>query len=560
MPFLRCILLCLSALLFPLSGGADAVIRANPSMGEINLDESLYTYQSDDSLSLTKELGNNFFSRFQPYDKPSYKFGYSTQWHWLSFTLEHHDDELRRYFLVTQSAFIQEYDFFLVDLATNKIIKTIHTGTHRPFANRDIQNRFFVFSFPMQPHSTYRIYTRVHNAGGNLIQPVRLFTGNGFHEFQQTNNIFIAGVLAFLLLGCLVSFSLWINFFERIFAYYALYLFCIFLYLGSYEGYTYQYLWRDVPLLADVSRMFYLPSVLLMFVFVYKVLWTEADKLVNTKRIGTVIICMVGILALVCSIPGHLFPYRNYVTMFLNLFVMSIMLLTMYMMALKLRQRYKPAYLLTLAFLPGIVYGLIMISNYWGLISINRKSNFLQYGLSICTLSEMGILLWMLLFRFRNIQRLQKLSAERMRLYRRLASKNGDDTDKELLSYTNSKYDKVEIEELYGRIKNLMEKDKPYLDTQLHLHRLAQLLDCHPNMLSQCINQMEGRNFNDFINQYRLALVMKMLFDERYASFSVEGIGMEAGFSSKSTFYPAFKKHTGKTPTEYRKAHKKESL
>ena len=247
--------------------------------------------------------------------------------------------------------------------------------------------------------------------------------------------------------------------------------------------------------------------------------------------------------------------------MVMNLFVFGLLSLTVYLLVLKLWQRYKPAYLLSLAFLPGILYGMLMISNYWGFISINRKSNFVQNGLSICTLLEMTILLWMLLFRLRNIQRLQKLSAERMRLYIKLANKysNGQ-TDKESESYSNSKYDKAEIEQLYGQIKELMERDKPYLDAQLSLNRLAQLLHCHPHMLSQCINQMEGRNFNDFINHYRLGQAMKMLFDTKFAGYSVEGIGLEAGFSSKSTFYPAFKKHTGKTPTEYRKEHMKAPL
>jgi len=131
-----------------------------------------------------------------------------------------------------------------------------------------------------------------------------------------------------------------------------------------------------------------------------------------------------------------------------------------------------------------------------------------------------------------------------------------EDEEKETLSYVNSKYDKAEIEELCAKIKSMMDEKRPYLDEELNLNKLAHQLSCPPHMLSQCINQMEGRNFNDFINQYRLKEAMKMLMDAKFSSFSVEGIGLEAGFSSKTTFYTAFKKQTGTTPTEFRKSSK----
>ncbi|MEL6256529.1 MAG: helix-turn-helix domain-containing protein [Bacteroidota bacterium] len=71
--------------------------------------------------------------------------------------------------------------------------------------------------------------------------------------------------------------------------------------------------------------------------------------------------------------------------------------------------------------------------------------------------------------------------------------------------------------------------------------------------LSQIINQKEGKNFFDFINGYRVEEVKRNLADPNFDHFSILGIGLEAGFKSKSTFNAVFKKMTGHTPTAYKK-------
>ena len=49
-----------------------------------------------------------------------------------------------------------------------------------------------------------------------------------------------------------------------------------------------------------------------------------------------------------------------------------------------------------------------------------------------------------------------------------------------------------------------MEENKPYLDPELSLQKLARQLGIQANALSRLINDGTGRNFNDFINVYRV--------------------------------------------------------
>jgi len=390
---------------------------------EIGLDSIVLTMTSEDSLGVNQVLQAGFLDSFTPYRNGTYQFGYSKKWHWLSFSVTNATHENKRYMMVTQSTFIHYYDFVLVDPLGSRIVKKVKTGVVYPFTARDVKNRYFVFSFQIPAQSTYRVYTRVHNDAGSLIQPVRLFTEKGYQEWQPVNNLLTSSILSVLLLGVVVSMFLLSSFFERIYYYYACYLLSIFLYFASYEGFTCQYLWPSSLFLTDMSRMFYLPSVIYMFYFVTRILSSESGRLYLIKRLGKYLVMIIVPLFIICCIPGSVFPHRNQISVVMNMFVLVLLILSVCALVVKLKQGYKPAYLLSFAFLPGILYGVIMIVHYWGAISINRNSYFVQYGLSFCTLLEMCILLWMLLFRFKNIQRLQKLSAEMVVLYMRLATK-----------------------------------------------------------------------------------------------------------------------------------------
>ena len=72
--------------------------------------------------------------------------------------------------------------------------------------------------------------------------------------------------------------------------------------------------------------------------------------------------------------------------------------------------------------------------------------------------------------------------------------------------------------------------------------------------ISKLINGREGCNFSDYINKYRVSEAKKLLADKNFDPYTIVAIGLECGFNSKSTFYTAFKKFTGQTPTQYREA------
>lgn len=104
----------------------------------------------------------------------------------------------------------------------------------------------------------------------------------------------------------------------------------------------------------------------------------------------------------------------------------------------------------------------------------------------------------------------------------------------------------------FVRLRQFMEKEKPYLDSNLTLYNLAASLKLSPTLLSQAINQHAKQNFFDFVNQYRVEQVKQQLQAGADYQHTLLGIALDAGFNSKTSFNRAFKKFTGMTPSEYK--------
>jgi AraC-like DNA-binding protein len=102
-----------------------------------------------------------------------------------------------------------------------------------------------------------------------------------------------------------------------------------------------------------------------------------------------------------------------------------------------------------------------------------------------------------------------------------------------------------------SKILELVEQEKAYEDAELSLVQMARKLKTNPSLLSKAINQGFGKNFNDFINHYRIEAVKEKLQSGEQKTQTLLGIAYDCGFNSKATFNRAFKKATGTSPKEW---------
>jgi ligand-binding sensor domain-containing protein/AraC-like DNA-binding protein len=109
------------------------------------------------------------------------------------------------------------------------------------------------------------------------------------------------------------------------------------------------------------------------------------------------------------------------------------------------------------------------------------------------------------------------------------------------------------LNEYAAHLAQSMEKEKPYLDPDLTLAKLAQATAIPAKHLSQVINERYRQNFNDFVNRYRVEAAKRRLLDPAAREFKLLRIAFESGFNSKSVFNAAFKSHAGLSPSEFRR-------
>ncbi len=109
------------------------------------------------------------------------------------------------------------------------------------------------------------------------------------------------------------------------------------------------------------------------------------------------------------------------------------------------------------------------------------------------------------------------------------------------------------IQNFIKKMNDAMAVEKVYLNENLNLRDFALHLKSDPNLISFILNSALNKNFHDFVNHYRVEEVKNKLNDPRSEHLSLLGIGLEAGFNSKTTFNRVFKQVTGMTPTEFQK-------
>lgn len=120
------------------------------------------------------------------------------------------------------------------------------------------------------------------------------------------------------------------------------------------------------------------------------------------------------------------------------------------------------------------------------------------------------------------------------------------------IKYAATKMEGHELQQCCNKVGQFMKSNRPYLDSDLTLPKLAEDLNISTHHLSQVINEMHDKNFFNFINKYRVEEVKRKIQDPKYQNYSLLGIAYESGFNSKSAFNRVFKNLTGITPSRYR--------
>lgn len=118
--------------------------------------------------------------------------------------------------------------------------------------------------------------------------------------------------------------------------------------------------------------------------------------------------------------------------------------------------------------------------------------------------------------------------------------------------YERSGLDEAAARQLLARIHELLTRDRLYSRVDLTLAHLATAAGATPHQVSEALNRYAESSFTDVITRMRVENVKAQLRDPVNDLFTIEGIGLSAGFGSRSALYAAFKRLEGVTPTMFR--------
>lgn len=195
-----------------------------------------------------------------------------------------------------------------------------------------------------------------------------------------------------------------------------------------------------------------------------------------------------------------------------------------------------------------ILYTVALLKNILKFSDYPHISEWIKIGLLV---SSLFIFCWYLFKALNNPDLFRNIDSK-LKLVSELVS--------EEKSCEQSTIDEREYNEELLKLKKYMVEKKPYLNSSLTIQDVSNDIEIPVRDLSLLINHQIGQHFYDFVNTYRIENAMEILKDASKSKVTILEILYEVGFNSKSSFNTAFKKHTGNTPTSYRKDLKISSL
>jgi len=111
--------------------------------------------------------------------------------------------------------------------------------------------------------------------------------------------------------------------------------------------------------------------------------------------------------------------------------------------------------------------------------------------------------------------------------------------------------DKVKYEEEIAAIESYLTNNKPYLKQGFSINEFSMAVGLPAKLVSFLINNHFDKNFNDFVNTYRIAQVTDCIKAGDFNQFTLYALATQAGFSNKTSFVDAFKKVHNCTPSHF---------
>jgi AraC-like DNA-binding protein len=503
--------------------------------------------------------------------------GYRERRAWLRLRLHNPDTLAREVILLTQNPNLSQVQLGF-RAAGDTVAHLLYSLSYRtPQHARPLPHLYFALPLNLAPGQTTVCYLQLGVEVGSLHTPLQVFSPTGFQAWSWRLNIWNALFYALMFGAGITALLLMIVTGRLTYLVYSTFLVCTVTWLSFSDGYFYEIIngidRYDVHFLRGVFQQLMLG---LLAVFVIGILQSFGLRRTWSWRLRW---ALGGCYGLVFGMG--LLGYNNDTLMRWALAFHIVLLVVLNLILIRdsvwaVICGYRPARFLLLSYVPVVFAGFAYLMRNMGLLP---HAGLFQYLYNLVYLFQAALLLGAAVWQLRverqqyRFEALKRLTAEHLVSVAAQAQtpKASDETSDAaaetaqpvghqnletlpIPGLPNSQSQLVpELDERdFVKLLQVMQSEKPFLNPKLTLKQLSNAADLPINTTSQLINLFAGKNFNEFVNQYRVEEAKRLLIDENKSRYSLEGLGEMAGFGSRSTFFSIFRRETGLTPAAWK--------
>lgn len=303
-------------------------------------------------------------------------FGYTGSAYWLLFSLKNNNPEALSRIMEIPYSVLDRIDVYY--LKNKTVTRSFNTGDKRPFMQRPLQHRNFLFPMEFGPDEQITILCRVESQSSMQI-PIVV---ESEYEMLEKNQAHLTGLglyYGIMIAMALYNLFVFISIREKSYFYYVVYVSSMCLFLASLNGISYQFLWSESIWWNDQSII-----ISLGFLILFAMLFTRnfLDLPGSSPRLNRICTWLVIYCSIVIAISFYL-PYR--VGIILQIFNAVIMItVALFIGIYRWIQRYTVARYYTTAWVAMLSGGLILAFNKLGIIQRNGfTEHAIQFGSAI---------------------------------------------------------------------------------------------------------------------------------------------------------------------------------
>ncbi len=551
-------------------------------------------HDSSGKLSAKTVLSPLYAEKWSNVPKTYLQLGLSNDYIWAKIKVKTVDTAVSLIW-ATDMTTIQDIRFF--ELKNDSIVRSLTTGINYPFAQRAVEHRYQLFPIDLQKADSSVLLLRLHNDVGSMFVVNSLQTKEVWEQVNARENILWTVCISFLAIAGLFSFGLFMAFKERIYGFYTAYISFLMLYLTSNGGFTFQYLWHDYPLMAFMSKILWmLGSLFFLLCFEFSLLSHAIGKIKWLRVYLYILLGLISSFVLFIFLRTPLWFFKSILPL-IHLTSLSTIIYIIILLIAAIQKNFRPAYYFLVAFSPVFLVLVGTLLRNYNIVDIEILKSPFPFIFAI--IGEILLLFLALLKRFQN-EKLEKQLLEQYledikqqqqaNIEERLAlsdqiialQRSNDSNTSELnqkiaqmlliseklsqkylllveessntaITTQSSQLPEARAKEILANFKQLMLEKEAYLNPEISLSSVATQLGVPAPYISQVVNKHEGKSFNDYVNYLRVKRAQTLILSDQSSVLSFEGIGLQSGFASRSTFYSVFKKVTNYTPSEYKK-------